>query len=250
MTRALRITGAAALLVGAAVHVEQLVSIFHAVAWVGPLFAADALASTVVAVALLVTRGRLAPAAGALVSTGALGGLALSSTVGFLGWQEATLRPAIVIAIAAELAAVAALAPLALPAARRAAGAWRAAAGVGLVAIAALHVASAGAEWPDARYVFWLFMALAGACVALAARLALGLDRWTRASVLGLAAVPIAGYVLSRMTGFPGAADDIGDWANPLGLAALAVEASLVALAVPLRLRRLSVARSRLAGSA
>ncbi len=50
--------------------------------------------------------------------------------------------------------------------------------------------------------------------------------------MLGLALVPIAGYVVSRTTGLPGATDDIGDWANALGLATLAVEAALVALAV------------------
>lgn len=233
MSTALRITGAAALLVAAAVHVAQLLSIFHAVPWVGPLFAADALASTAVAVALLATRGPLAPAAGVLVSAGALGGLALSSTVGLFGWHEATIRPAIVIAIASELAAVAALAPLALPAPRRAALTWRTTAAAGLAAVAGLHVAAAGAEWPDARYVFWLFMALAGVCGAFAARLVLGVDRWARPAVLGLAVMPIAGYVLSRITGVPGAADDIGDWTNPLGLAALAVEAGLVALAAP-----------------
>jgi hypothetical protein len=231
MSATLRISGAAALLVAATVHVAQLVSIFHAVAWVGPLFAADALASAAIAVALLTTRGRLAPAAGALVSAGALGGLVLSSTVGFLGWQEAALRPAVVIAIASELAAVAALAPLALPAPPRLAPAWRAAAGAGLVAVAALHVAAAGDEWADARGVFWLFMGLAGVCAAVTARLALGLDRWARPAVAATAVAAIAGYLLSRTTGLPGATDDIGDWANPLGLAALAVETALIACA-------------------
>ena len=227
---ALRIAGAAALLVGAAVHLAQLLSIFHAVPWVGPLFAADAVAATAVAVALLTTRGRLAPAAGAAVSAGALAGLAASSTVGLFGWHEAVLRPAVVTAIAAELVAVAALAPLTLPAPPRVARAWRAAAGAGLVAVAVLHVAAAGDEWADARGVFWLFMALAGVCLALATRLSLGLDRWAPAAVLALAVLPIAGYVLSRTTGLPGATDDIGDWADPLGLAALAVEAGLILL--------------------
>jgi hypothetical protein len=108
---------------------------------------------------------------------------------------------------------------------------WRSAAAAGLVAVAVLHVAAAPAEWDDARGVFWLFMALAAACLALAALLTLGVDRWARPAVLALAALPIAGYVLSRTTGLPGATDDIGDWADPLGLAALAVEAGLVALA-------------------
>ncbi|HEX5617982.1 MAG TPA: hypothetical protein VFX51_06155 [Solirubrobacteraceae bacterium] len=228
MTSSLRFAGAAALLVGAAVHAAQLVSIFHAVPWVGPLFGADVVVSTAVAVALLATRGRLAPAAGAAVSAGALAGLAVSSTVGLFGWQEATLRPAVVIAIAAELAAVAALAPLALPAPPSRAGlVWRAVAGTGLVAIAALHIAAAGDEWGDTRGVFWLFMTLAGVCLAVAARLAIGLDRWARPVVLALALVPIAGYVVSRTTGLPDATDDVGDWGNTLGLAALAVEAAL-----------------------
>jgi hypothetical protein len=225
------IIGAAALLAGAAVHISQLLSIFHAVPWVGPLFVADAVASTAVAVALLATRSRLAAAAGALVTVGALAGLALSSTVGLFGWQESTLRPAVVMAIAAELVALAALAPLALPAPPRIAPRWRAAAGLGLIAIAVLHVAAAGGEWEDARWLFWAFMALAGVSAAVAARLTLGLDRWARPVVLGLALAPIAGYVLSRTTGLPGATDDVGDWADPLGIATLAVEAALVALA-------------------
>jgi hypothetical protein len=107
---------------------------------------------------------------------------------------------------------------------------WRATAATGLVAVAALHIAAAPDEWDDARVVFWLFIALAAACVALAARLAFGRDRWSAAAVLTLAVVPMAGYVLSRSTGLPGATDDVGDWANPLGLAALVVEAGLVLL--------------------
>ena len=234
---ALIVIGAAALLVGAAVHVAQLVSIFHAVPWIGPLFAADAVASAAVAVALLVTRRRLAAAAGALVSAGALAGLALSSTVGLFGWQESTLRPAVVTAIAAELVAVAVLVPLALPApADRGGVRWRATAAAGLLAVAVLHVAAAGEEWEDARGVFWLFMALAGACGVVAMRLALGRDRRAPAAVLALAVLPIVGYVVSRTTGLPGATDDIGDWADPLGIAALAVEAALIVVAARPRL--------------
>jgi hypothetical protein len=109
---------------------------------------------------------------------------------------------------------------------------WRTAAASGLVAVAVLHLAAAPPEWGDARMVFWLFVALAAACLVLAARLARGLDRWAWAAVLALAAIPMAGYVVSRATGFPGDTEDVGDWANPLGLAALAVEAALVTLAV------------------
>jgi hypothetical protein len=232
MTTTVRVTGAAALLVAAAVHVAQLVSIFHAVPWIGPLFAADAVASTILAVALFSSRWRVAAALGALVSASALAGLAWSSTIGLFGWQEVVLRPSVKIAIGSELVAFATLAPLALSAPVRSRVLPRALAGAGLVAIAGLHLAAAGDEWGDTRGIFWLFIALAAACLALAVRLGFGLDRWSWAAVSGLAAAAMAGYVLSRSTGLPGATDDIGDWANPLGVAALAVEAALIPLAV------------------
>jgi hypothetical protein len=228
------LTGAAALLVAAAVHLAQLVSIFHAVPWIGPLFAADVVVSMAIAIAILTTRRRVAAACGALVSAGALVGLALASTTGLLGWKEGILRPAVLIAIGSELLAVATLAPLALSTPLRPSTRVvpRAMAAAGLVAVAVLHLAAAGEEWTDARTVFWLFIALAGACLALALRLAQGLDRWAWAAVSAFAAVPLAGYLLSRTTGLPGDPGDIGEWANPFGLAALAVEAALLPLAV------------------
>lgn len=238
----LRVTGAAALLVAAAVHIAQLVSIFHAVPWVGPLFAADAVASIAAAIALASPRWRVAAGFGALVSAGALAGLALSSTVGLFGWQEAVLRPAVKLAIGSELVAVAALAPLTLPIPAGVRAVPRRLAAVGLVAIAGLHLAAAGDEWGDTRGIFWLFVALAAVCLALGVRLWLGLDRWAWAAVSAVSAAAIVGYVLSRTTGLPGATDDIGDWANPLGIAALAVEAALIPLALVIRSRD---ARSR-----
>ena len=73
-------------------------------------------------------------------------------------------------------------------------------------------------------------MGLAAICLALAVRLRFGLDRWALAAASGIATAAMIGYILSRTTGLPGATDDIGDWANPLGLAALAVEAVLIPL--------------------
>jgi hypothetical protein len=104
----------------------------------------------------------------------------------------------------------------------------RISAAIGLLAVASLHVAAAGDE--DVRLVYWSFIALAAACVVAAAWVVLD-GRRARALVLALAALPIAGYVLSRTIGLPGATDDIGEWADSLGIAALAVEAALVALA-------------------
>lgn len=223
--------GAVALLVSAAVHVQQLVTIFHSVPGIGPLFAADAVASTVIAILLLRTRTRIAAGAGALVSASALAGLALSSMVGLFGWKEEVLRGPVVVAIVAEVVAFATLAPLVLPRPPRVELRPRTVAAAGLVAIASLHLAAAGPEWGDTRTVFWLFIGLACIAFAVAGRLALGLDRWAWRAVLMLALLPAAGYLLSRAMAVPGDPGDVGDWLNPLGVAALAVEAPLAVLA-------------------
>ncbi|WP_228717900.1 hypothetical protein [Kitasatospora acidiphila] len=47
----------------------------------------------------------------------------------------------------------------------------------------------------------------------------------------GIAAGPLIGYLLSRGPGLPDYGDDRGNWTEPLGLASLAVEASLLAVA-------------------
>jgi hypothetical protein len=40
----------------------------------------------------------------------------------------------------------------------------------------------------------------------------------------------IAGYVVSRTTGLPNATGDVGNWGEPLGVASLFVEGTVVAL--------------------
>jgi hypothetical protein len=49
---------------------------------------------------------------------------------------------------------------------------------------------------------------------------------------VGAGAGPLAGYVLSRGPGLPGYTDDIGNWAEPLGLLSIVVEGLLLALAL------------------
>ena len=68
-------------------------------------------------------------------------------------------------------------------------------------------------------------------CVGASAMLLRGGDRraWWAAAVLAAGAA--IGYVISRTIGIPGGADDIGNWGEPLGMASLFVEASLIALA-------------------
>jgi len=59
--------------------------------------------------------------------------------------------------------------------------------------------------------------------------------------VAGLACLAAAlAWVAGRTVGFPGATDDIGNWAEPLGLAAFGLEAGMAALSAH-QLRRLWV---------
>ena len=46
-------------------------------------------------------------------------------------------------------------------------------------------------------------------------------------------AAVIVGYAISRTTGMPGAMDDVGNWLEPLGLASLFVEGTVVVFALP-----------------
>ncbi|HEU5426607.1 MAG TPA: hypothetical protein VFU74_07035 [Actinocrinis sp.] len=56
---------------------------------------------------------------------------------------------------------------------------------------------------------------------------------------LGVAAGPIAGYILSRGPGLPDYHDDRGNWNEPLGVVSLIVEGFLLLLAViPIRTAR------------
>lgn len=54
----------------------------------------------------------------------------------------------------------------------------------------------------------------------------------TWAVAFGVAVGPLVGYGLSRGPGMPDYTDDQGNWAEPLGLVSLAVEALLLVLAV------------------
>jgi hypothetical protein len=103
----LRIAGAVLVLAGGAVHLQQWLTIFRDQS-VGPMFAADVVASFVVAVALVATDGpasRLATWAGLALSIGSLAALVASRTVGLPGFEATGYDVAEIEAIAVEVAA-------------------------------------------------------------------------------------------------------------------------------------------------
>ena len=91
----------------AAVHIQQYVTIFHEVNWIGPLFLANGAACLVAVVGLVYrpTR-RVAALAGVVISVVALGSLVVSYGQGLFGWHEGGFRTPIALVTIAEVAAV------------------------------------------------------------------------------------------------------------------------------------------------
>jgi len=97
-----------------------------------------------------------------------------------------------------------------------------------LAATAAIHMTLVPDHLREAPYAGALFIALSAAALA-GALLIMAVDHqlvWTGAAALCLAAV--ISYVLSRSVGLPSMSDDVGDWLNRLGMAAVACEAAAV----------------------
>jgi hypothetical protein len=101
---------------------------------------------------------------------------------------------------------------------------------VGLGGVALIHLLDAPGTFDDAPYKGWLYVALIVGCLGTAAALVRDSDprAWTAAALLSSGA--IVAYVVSRTIGLPQGADDIGNWNEPLGMASLFVEGTLLAL--------------------
>jgi hypothetical protein len=117
---------------------------------------------------------------------------------------------------------------------------------VGCLAVAAIHVIDQGGvpgtKGPEYVQILYYALELAGVLAA-----ALLLTKHARAGwllSLGVAAGPIVGYVLSRGPGLPDYTDDIGNWAEPLGVGSLVVEGILLILTVVLLRRYASSANT------
>jgi lysylphosphatidylglycerol synthetase-like protein (DUF2156 family) len=128
----------------------------------------------------------------------------------------------------------------------------RATLAVGLVGIGLVHLLDSIGKYGETRYIFWMYIALIAGCLAVAGAVLFTRSRAAFLAAAGLAASAAAGYVLSRTTGLPQATGDIGNWTEPLGLASLFIESTVMALGVaayaaglvrrPARIRGLVVA--------
>jgi hypothetical protein len=90
----------------------------------------------------------------------------------------------------------------------------------------------------EAPYIGVLFIALTVACGACAVLLVAYDHPLVWAVTGGVAGLAVIGYLLSRTVGLPQIGDDVGNWSDPLGTAALLTEGLVVVLAASaLRLR-------------
>ena len=102
---------------------------------------------------------------------------------------------------------------------------------VGLAGIALIHVIDSSGKLSEAQYMFWLSMALIAGTLGAAAMLLRRDARLAWAAAAAMSGATIVAYVLSRTTGLPGFAGDIGNWAEPIGTASLFVESGVFLLA-------------------
>ncbi|MDH2445205.1 multicopper oxidase domain-containing protein [Amnibacterium sp. CER49] len=111
-------------------------------------------------------------------------------------------------------------------------GVWRYPAIAACLVAAIAHLPVTPSHLREAAYLGVLFVLLELACVALALLLQLRSDRLVALLVAGLGAAAIIAYVVSRSIGLPLVRDDIGNWADPLGVLSVAAEAAMVGFGV------------------
>jgi hypothetical protein len=102
---------------------------------------------------------------------------------------------------------------------------------VGLLGVALIHVLDAIPTFSELPYKGWLYVALIVSALAVAAMLVRGSSRRAWLAAAGLVTGAILAFVYSRTVGLPQAPADVGNWSEPLGVAAIFVEGCVLAVA-------------------
>jgi hypothetical protein len=107
LTLSVRVAGAALLLATGWIHLHLWLDGYRDIAWIGPLFLASAVSSSVAALAVLLAPWWWLPwvaLPAGLLEIGTLGGLLLSLTVGLFGFSESWSASLVVPTIVVESA--------------------------------------------------------------------------------------------------------------------------------------------------
>lgn len=106
---------------------------------------------------------------------------------------------------------------------------WRWPASVGAIVAALAHLPVMADHVQEAPYMGVLFAVFALGALALAAALLLA-DTTARYVLLGgWCLLAVLAYVATRLVAFPQVEHDVGHWADPWGIAAIAVELTVAA---------------------
>ena len=93
---------------------------------------------------------------------------------------------------------------------------------------AAAHLPVTGDHLHEALYIGVLFIVLSAACVLTAGALLARDARVVYVAVMVTCAAAIGAYAWSRAAGLPQITDDVGNWAEPLGIVAVTAESAAV----------------------
>ena len=104
-------------------------------------------------------------------------------------------------------------------------------AALGSIGEAVAHVPVIEPHLVEAPYIGIGFVLLVVAGFYLAVRLVVDPDELVWAATGGVAALALLGYVLSRSVGLPQIGDDVGAWADPLGITAVSCEVLMIVAA-------------------
>ena len=119
----------------------------------------------------------------------------------------------------------------------------RAVGALGMAGIGLIHLIDIPGKLHETPYMFWMYLALIVGALVVGAELIRTGSRLAWTAAAGLATGAVVGYVLTRTTGLPQDHGDVGNWAEPLGIASLWVEGCVVALAGAVLGARATVAR-------
>jgi hypothetical protein len=108
----------------------------------------------------------------------------------------------------------------------------RGVAAIGLAGVALIHVLDLPGKLEETPYLGVAYLGLIISALIVAEALVRRDTTLAWLAAAGIALATMAGYVVNRTLGMPGAMDDIGNWLEPLGLASLFVEGVVAVLAV------------------
>ena len=106
-----------------------------------------------------------------------------------------------------------------------------------MTAAAVAHLPVIAPHLEEAPYMGVLFIALTGACLALAAVIASRDTTWAYQATIAVCGAAVLGYAATRIVAFPMLAEDVGNWFEPLGVVSVLTESATVAFAA-IALRR------------